>query len=50
VLVVRDACSECGSNRYKKNAHTRHGKQNHHGKVCGRQFVADATDRILAHE
>jgi hypothetical protein len=28
----------------------RHGKQNHHCKVCRRQFVADATDRSISRE
>ena len=37
-------------NRYKKNGHTRHGKQNHQCKACGRQFVATAEDRLIAAE
>jgi insertion element IS1 protein InsB len=49
-MVVRDACPECGSGRYKKNGHTRHGKQNHHCQACKRQFVATAEDRIIADE
>ena len=49
-MGVRDACPECGSDRYKKNGHTRHGKQNHQCKVCERQFVATAEDRIIADE
>jgi insertion element IS1 protein InsB len=49
-MVVRDACPECGSDRYKKNGHTRHGKQNHQCKACERQFVATAEDRIIADE
>src|SRR6266568_8163106 len=28
-MVIRESCPECGSKRYKKNGHTRHGKQNH---------------------
>ena len=46
-MVVRDACPKCGSDRYKKNGHTRHGKQNHQCKACERQFVAMAEDRAL---
>ena len=46
-MVVRDACPACGSNRYKKNGHTRHGKQNHQCKACGRQFTAEAMDRSI---
>ena len=47
-MVVRDACPACGSYRYKKNGHTRHGKQHHQCKACGRQFAADAIDRSIA--
>ena len=49
-MVVRDACPACGSNRYKKNGHTRHGKQNHQCKACERQFSATADDRLIADE
>jgi transposase-like protein len=49
-MVVRDACPECGSDRYKKNGYTRHGKQNHQSKACERQFVATAEDRLIADE
>jgi IS1 family transposase len=49
-MVVRDACPECGSNRYKKNGHTRHGKQNHQCKACDGQFVATAENPIIAQE
>jgi hypothetical protein len=49
-MVVRDACPGCGSTQFKKNGHIHSGKQNHQGKVCGRQFVASAEDRIIADE
>jgi transposase-like protein len=49
-MVVRDACPECGSNRYKKNGYTLYGKQNNQCKVCERQFVATAEDRRIADE
>jgi insertion element IS1 protein InsB len=49
-MVVRDTCPACGANRYKKNGHTRHGKQNHQCKACGRQFTADVLDRRIASE
>jgi hypothetical protein len=26
-MVVRATCPACGADRYKKNGHTRHGKQ-----------------------
>ena len=32
-------CPSCGSPKYKKNGHTKTGKQNHQCKACGRQFV-----------
>src|SRR3989475_10714811 len=49
-MVVRDTCPACRSNRYKKNGHTRHGKQNHQCKTCGRQFTAHPLDRSIAPE
>jgi len=49
-MVVRDACPACGSNRYKKNGHTRRSKQNHQCQACERQFVATAEDRRMADE
>src|SRR3989441_5530732 len=49
-MVIRDACPACGSHRYKKNGHTRHGKQNHQCKTCGRQFTANPLDRSIAPE
>ena len=49
-MLIRDTCPACGSHRYKKNGHTRHGKQNHQCKACGRQFAADAVDRTIAQE
>ena len=32
-------CPSCHSTNIKKNGHTHYGKQNHHCKCCGRQFV-----------
>jgi insertion element IS1 protein InsB len=49
-MVVRETCPACGANRYKKNGHTRHGKQNHQYKACGRQFTADPLDRSIPPE
>ena len=49
-MVVRDACPECQSNQYKKNGHTRTGKQNHQCNACGRQFVASPEDRLISDE
>jgi insertion element IS1 protein InsB len=49
-MVVRDACPGCGSIQFKKNGHIHSGKQNHRCKACGRQFVANAEDRIIADE
>jgi IS1 family transposase/transposase-like protein len=49
-MVVRDACPECQSNQYKKNGHTRTGKQNHQCNACGRQFVASPEDHIISDE
>ena len=49
-MVMRETCPECGAKRYKKNGHTRHGKQHHQWKACGRQFTADVLDRSIASE
>jgi insertion element IS1 protein InsB len=49
-MVFRETCPVCGSNRYKKNGHTRHGKQNHQCKTCGRQFTVNPLDRCIASE
>jgi insertion element IS1 protein InsB len=49
-MLIRDVCPACGSNRYKKNGHTRHGKQHHLCKACERQFSATADDRLIADE
>ena len=49
-MVVRDACPACGSTRYKKNGHTRPGKQNHQCKACERQFGATAEDHLISNE
>jgi insertion element IS1 protein InsB len=49
-MDVRDACPQCASKQFKKNGHTHYGKQNHQCKACGRQFVLDAADRVIAEE
>ena len=49
-MIVRDACPGCGSTQFEKNGHIHNGKQNHQCKACGRQFVANAEDRIIADE
>jgi len=49
-MSIRDMCPECGSERYKKNGHIHNGKQNHQCKDCGRQFVVDATKRVIDEE
>ena len=43
-MVIPASCPACGSTRYKKNGHTRHGKQNHLCKKCERQFSAGAAN------
>jgi insertion element IS1 protein InsB len=49
-MTVRDVCPGCGSTQFKKNGHIHRGKQNHQCKACGRQFVANAEDRLIADE
>jgi hypothetical protein len=49
-MVITESCPACGSSRYKKNGHTRHGRQNHLCKNCERQFSAGAANRLIAAE
>jgi ribosomal protein L37AE/L43A len=49
-MVIPESCPACGSTRYKKNGHTRHGKQNHRCKNCERQFSAGAANRLVSAE
>ena len=49
-MVIPESCPACGSTRYKKNGHTRHGKQHHLCKKCERQFSAGAANRLIAAE
>ena len=49
-MLIRDACPGCGSRRYKKNGHTRHGKQNHQCQACERQLSATTDDHLIADE
>jgi len=44
-MVIPESCPACGSQRYKKNGHTRPGKQNHRCKNCERQF-SDSTENL----
>lgn len=47
-MVIPEACPTCGSTRYKKNGHTRHGKQHHLCKNCERQFSAGAENLLIS--
>lgn len=49
-MVVRDCCPECGSRDYKKNGHTRSGKQNYRCNRCGREFVTNPEPIIISTE
>jgi len=40
------ACPDCGSEAYKRNGYTRHGKQNHRCLECGRQFSFEVQELI----
>jgi len=44
MMVVRDACPECGFMQCKNNGHIHNGKQNHQGKTCGRHCIASADE------
>lgn len=45
--ILRDACPQCDSQRFKKNGHIHNGKQNHQCKDCGRQFVLQPKSRVM---
>jgi len=47
VMILRDACPQCDSQRFKKNGHIHNGKQNHLCKDCGRQFVLQPESRVI---
>jgi insertion element IS1 protein InsB len=49
-MGMREACPECGSERFKKNGHIHTGKQNHQCKKCGRQFVLHAENRMIGED
>src|SRR5215467_11301094 len=49
-MVIPELCPACGSTRYKKNGHTRHGKQHHLCKNCERQFSAGADNLLISSE
>ena len=47
VMVIRDACPRCASSKYKKNGQTHNGKQHHHCKACGQQFVQYSDQSLI---
>ena len=49
-MVIPESCPACGSTRYKKNGHTRHGKQHHLCKNCECQLSAGAANRLIPAE
>ena len=49
-MSMRDACPECRSPQFKRKGHIHNGKQHHRCKACGRQFVVDATHRLIDQE
>jgi IS1 family transposase/transposase-like protein len=42
-FMINNQCPECFSPNFKRDGHTRHGKQNYQCKNCGRNFSEDAT-------
>jgi len=43
-------CPECSSEKVVKNGHIHNGKQRYLCRGCGRQFVPDATNKVIADE
>lgn len=50
MLAPLPNCPGCGSNRVVKNGKSHSGKQNHKCRNCGRQFVSEPTNAIVADE
>ena len=46
-IGMRETYPECRSPLFKKYGHIHNGKQNHRCKTCGRQFVVNATNRVI---
>lgn len=44
---MNNSCPQCGSNAYKRNGFTRHGKQNHRCLDCGRQFSLQPLQSVV---
>lgn len=49
-MVSQEQCPNCGSTDISRNGLTRHGKQNHKCRDCGRQFVLNPTWKALTPE
>ena len=49
-MIIRDACPQGKSPKYKKNGHIHNGKQHHHGHDCGRQFVQCFEQYLIAED
>src|SRR5262245_52980021 len=47
VMVLREACPQCGSTWFKRNGHIHTGKQNHRCKLCGRAFVLNPENLVI---
>jgi insertion element IS1 protein InsB len=47
---MRTSCPCCGSIAFKKNGINQYGDQNHKCLECGRQFVLDPQNKIVAEE
>jgi transposase-like protein len=43
-------CPSCSSLAIKRNGHIHTGKQNYRCKDCGRQFVAEPTNKIISEQ
>jgi insertion element IS1 protein InsB len=50
VLSNGFTCPSCGSKQINRTGLTRHGKQNHQCRDCGRQFVLDPIWKALSPE
>src|SRR5262249_17908361 len=50
IMVLREACPQCGSTWVKRNGHIHTGKQNHRCKLCGRAFVLNPDNKVITEE
>jgi hypothetical protein len=49
IMVLQEACPQCGPGCYERNGHIHTGKKNHRYKVYGRAFVFILENHFICH-